>query len=297
MVPTLLLSMSRGVYTLATVARIAASGLFCKGVPIDLCRGAWWSSPTRVALRKDSSVITTILPCAGKGTRLGLPYPKELHRIAKDQSLIDFSLAHALNAQDHVDKVVTVVAPGKENVGDYAESRLNGSLRLERVYFNEAYVEWPGSIKSAEMHFGAFNVALLPDSVLRLPKGERLMQRYQSLFDDGADLVFAYVPQTDPQVLKALGALQINDSTVTGFCDKPDPADGNSYDGFWASFGFSRAAGAKVLDFMMRSVARQTVDINELSLDVRGFEIESYTELGTWPSMARFLGSDRVLGD
>ena len=59
-------------------------------------------------------MITTILPCAGKGTRLALPYPKELHRIARDVSLIDFSLGHAIEAQDKVDKVVTVVAPERK---------------------------------------------------------------------------------------------------------------------------------------------------------------------------------------
>lgn len=194
-----------------------------------------------------------------------------------------------------MDKVVTVVAPGKENVGDYVESRVAGALKLERVYFNDAYTEWPGSIKSAEMHFGAFNVALLPDSVLTPPKATRLMDLYSHAFDDGADLVFAYVPQTDPMVLKALGALALEGDRITTFCDKPSPNNPTAFSGFWASFGFTRAAGGSVLDFMMRSVLREKVDIGELNLDVRGFPIDGYQDLGTWPAIARFLDTDQVL--
>ena len=35
--------------------------------------------------------MTVILPAAGKGSRLNLPYPKEILRINKDKALIDFS--------------------------------------------------------------------------------------------------------------------------------------------------------------------------------------------------------------
>ena len=33
--------------------------------------------------------LTVILPCAGEGTRLSLPYPKEILRLDKDHALID----------------------------------------------------------------------------------------------------------------------------------------------------------------------------------------------------------------
>ena len=37
------------------------------------------------------SNLTVILPAAGKGTRLYLPYPKEILRINNDEALIDYS--------------------------------------------------------------------------------------------------------------------------------------------------------------------------------------------------------------
>ena len=33
--------------------------------------------------------LTVILPAAGKGSRLNLPYPKEILRVDKDKALID----------------------------------------------------------------------------------------------------------------------------------------------------------------------------------------------------------------
>ena len=37
------------------------------------------------------SDLTVILPAAGQGTRLNLPYPKEILRLDKEQALIDYS--------------------------------------------------------------------------------------------------------------------------------------------------------------------------------------------------------------
>ena len=36
-------------------------------------------------------MITVVMPCAGEGTRLALPYPKEIFSIEKHKSLIDYT--------------------------------------------------------------------------------------------------------------------------------------------------------------------------------------------------------------
>ena len=77
-------------------------------------------------------------------------------------------------------------------------------------------------------------------------------------------MLFAYVAEANRERLKALGALQIDGAHVTGFCDKPTVDDPNHFHGFWASFGFSRAVGGAVLDFMMHSVVREKVAIEYL---------------------------------
>ena len=240
-------------------------------------------------------MITYILPCAGLGTRLGLPYPKEIHRLRPGVSLIDYSLSHATADTRSTEKVVVVLAPGKENVATYVESKVSDSVKVERVYFNDKYSEWSGSILSAEMHFGDRNVALLPDSVLTMKSGERLAEQYSKALDEGADLVFAYVGESNKQKLSSLGALYVDSSSVVHFCDKPAENDPMEFNAFWASFGFRGKVGAKVLDFMMRSVARQNVDLNTLGLKVRAFAVESYVDLGTWPSIARYIGARNLL--
>ena len=83
---------------------------------------------------------------------------------------------------------------------------------MSHVYFNDNYVEWPGSIKSAEGSFSERNIALLPDSVLEPLANTVLLEEFDTAFDEGADLVFAYVPETDRNRLAALGALAIEDA-------------------------------------------------------------------------------------
>ena len=53
--------------------------------------------------------LTVILPAAGKGTRLNLPYPKEILRVDKEKALIDnsFELFNGLGRQE-IDFVVVI---------------------------------------------------------------------------------------------------------------------------------------------------------------------------------------------
>lgn len=229
------------------------------------------------------------------GTRLGLPYPKEIHRLSKSKSLIDFSLNHVKACPDLVGSAVTVLAPGKETVFDYVAGQLLGAVDTTSVYFNHAYTEWPGSIRSAEHNFLPRNVALLPDSVLVPMAGQHLLAEFDRAFNRGADLVFAFVAEQDRARLQALGALRINGHSVEEFCDKPKPDHPSAFNGFWASFGFTNACATAVLDFMMASVAREPVDIRHLGLNVQAFQVESYVDLGTWPNISTYLGTTVVL--
>jgi hypothetical protein len=239
--------------------------------------------------------MSIIVPCAGKGTRLALPYPKEIHRVSQSKSLIDFSLAHIEQDRDLAAQIVTVLAPGKESVFDYVSGRMTGICSATSVYFNPEYHEWPGSILSAENQFLERNVALLPDSVLKTVPRQTLLTQFAEAFDRGADLVFAYVAEQDRDRLRALGALRVQGHHVEEFCDKPTLENPSTFNGFWASFGFTKACSAEVLNFMMRSVDRQSVDIAELGLNVQAFAVESYMDLGTWPNMASFLNTENVL--
>ena len=238
-------------------------------------------------------MLTYILPSAGKGTRLGLPYPKEIHRVLPNSSLIDFSLNHANKNIETTESVVIVISPGKEIVVDYVRSRVEYNSIVKKVFFNENYHDWPGSIHSAELYFGAFNVVLLPDSVLETKENEVLSEKFIKEFKSGADLVFAYLGEFDSKVLMKLGALNVVGSEVKDFCDKPSIKDPRKFNAFWGAFGFTRSCGPKILNLMERSVCRDEVDLASLNLKIRAFPLKSYTDLGTWPSIAKFISGDR----
>lgn len=234
-------------------------------------------------------MFTVILPSAGQGTRLGLPYPKEIHRVYEGQSLIDFSLDHARACPDMVRQLAIVVTEEKQPVFDYVRATLPPSIAVERHFFNDAYTEWPGSILSAEPGFSDYNVALLPDSVLSPLAGERLLTQFDAEFSAGADVVFAYLVEPDPSRLTALGALRVNGNRVEEFCDKPNRPDAPRFNAFWTAFAFRKDAGPELLKMMMRSVAREPVSLNDLGMTVHAFPVSDYQDLGTWPSMNRYL--------
>lgn len=239
-------------------------------------------------------MITYILPCAGSGTRLGLPYPKELHRILPGKSLIDFSLEHIRVKPELTEKVVVVVSPGKESVAEYVRGSVVSTVAIETAYFNKNYKEWPGSIKSAEEYFGDMNVALLPDSILMPFEEESLGGQFSQAFESGADVVFAFKEEKRPEYLRSLGALYVDGGRVQRFCDKPNLDDAVQYNAYWAAFGFRKSAGVALLDLMGRSVSREAVDLGELNLQVLAFPIKDYTDLGTWPAVSRFLSSPLI---
>ena len=240
-------------------------------------------------------MLTYILPSAGQGSRLGLPYPKEIHRVLPNSSLIDFSLKHLVENMDAIESVIIVIAPGKEIVVDYVQrERLNSSL-VNGIYFNELYSEWPGSIRSAEKYFGKFNIVLLPDSVLTTKRKEKLSEKFIQEFEAGADLVFAYVEEIDRNKLIKLGALNIVGSNVIDFCDKPHSEDPRKFNAFWGAFGFKGECGSKILELMGKSVERKEVDLSSLNLKISAFPLDTYKDLGTWPSIANFLSAKNLI--
>jgi hypothetical protein len=234
--------------------------------------------------------MNIILPAAGKGTRLGLPYPKELHRVIEGRSLIDFSLSHILEGGTLAGRVSLTIIPEKQIVVEYVRSRLPG-LQVRSSFFDDRFTEWPGSILSAQEHFWSRNIALLPDSSITLADGSpRLLEGFAASFDDGADIVFAYMPVDGTTNISALGALSVDPDghQVAAFCDKPAPDTASRYNAFWTAFGFTDRAAENLLQMMMRSVARESVDFASLGYKVSGFPVAGYVDLGTWPNMRKF---------
>mmetsp|Transcript_52743 Transcript_52743/g.105649 ORF Transcript_52743/g.105649 Transcript_52743/m.105649 type:complete len:105 (-) Transcript_52743:149-463(-) len=78
------------------------------------------------------------------------------------------------------------------------------------------------------------------------------------------------------------------DGSVTAFSDKPAERL-ERFNGFWGCFGFRRQIASRLLALMMKSIAKQPIDLKELNASVGAFRLQAYRDLGTWPSVREGL--------
>ena len=74
--------------------------------------------------------LTVILPAAGKGTRLNLPYPKEILRLDKNQALIDYSFDWFKDYDRNSVDFVVVINEYKTEIVEYLSKYKDKSLKL-----------------------------------------------------------------------------------------------------------------------------------------------------------------------
>jgi len=251
--------------------------------------------------------ITVILPCAGDGTRLGAGGPKELFEIYPGKRLIDYSLEHIRAFQNSAYReetdirisVIIVIKPGKEAVFSHVSEKLP-VMDVNYVMFDNYFTEWPGSVFSAKDEFSDRNVVLLPDTFVKFgPEeliytdraGETLISMAVRKLEE-REMVLGVTRCTDPGTLSQLGAVRVEEDSITLFQDKPGE-NLDLYNGFWGVYGFRESAGRKVYEFLIDSVEhgeKKKHLLKELNPGV--FDIDSYHDLGTVDSVARFIGDD-----
>jgi len=249
--------------------------------------------------------LTIILPCAGEGSRLNLGYPKELYEISKEHKLIDFTLEHIITSvksgvsEINVSVVITKI---KENVYEYVNKKLSKfNINVNKVYFNNNYREWPGSVFSAKETFSENNVVLLPDSYMMISeksqfqsqKAKTIIEMFQSALETDK-AVFAYIKTKDIKKLSNLGAMNIEHDKINLFKDKPKK-DVHLYNAFWACYGFKREVAYKLYEFLLNSV--YSISDNSIPpFNFGGFPIFSFADLGTWNSIGEHLLSKSYSG-
>src|SRR5690349_8186599 len=106
-----------------------------------------------------------IVPCAGRGSRLCLPYAKELLAIAPGRTLIDEAL-DLLSPHLTELRVVVVISRDKMDTVRYME-RYADQCDLAFVFQNSHHLEVIGAVRSARAWYGERNLILLPDQIVR----------------------------------------------------------------------------------------------------------------------------------
>ena len=239
--------------------------------------------------------LTVILPAAGKGTRLNLPYPKEILRLNKEKALIDhsFDLFNGWS-RDQIEFVVIINEDKTEIVKYLAKYKANYDVSF--TYQNPAELEYTGAIKSARHLFGENNIVLLPDTILTLPKGVSLGQIVLHHLEKH-DFAFLFKPESDEQMLRTKGCLRLNEKLeVLAYEDKPSN-DISRFNGYWCSFAFKKQAFDDCISFMEQStlsVEKQNLQIENTPLfKSNAIEVEDYQDLGTWQEITKILSNNQ----
>jgi UTP-glucose-1-phosphate uridylyltransferase len=237
------------------------------------------------------SKLTVIIPAAGVGSRLRLPYSKEILRVSEDKSLIDFSFDFFKDYGRKDVEFVLVINENKLDVVKYL-SKYKDRFNISFTFQNPNEQEYTGAIKSAKHLFGEHNVILLPDTLMKLSLGVDLFKSIESSLTE-TGFTFFYKKETNHNMLKTKGALFINENNIIEMYEDKPQERLERFNAYWCSFAFRKRAFDQSMTFMEKSTLRQRVFVDEIKTTPlylsKGIEVEDYTDLGTWHELNRYI--------
>jgi NDP-sugar pyrophosphorylase family protein len=237
------------------------------------------------------SALTVILPSAGNGTRLNLPYPKEILRLNDHEALIDSSFNFFRDYGRKDVEFVVVINEHKTEIISYL-AKYKDRYNISFVYQNPNEYEYTGAIKSAKHLFGEHNIVLLPDTIMTLSPNTDLFDTVKhSLTETG--FTFLYKQESNYDVLKTKGALFVNnENIVEQYEDKPETGYEN-FNAYWCAFAFRKRTFDSCMTFMEKSTLKQRIDNDEIKqtpiYKSKAIKVEDYIDLGTWEEIRRVL--------
>lgn len=236
-------------------------------------------------------MITVILPCAGEGTRLSLPYPKEIHSIEKNKSLIDYSFDLFSNYGRRDVQFVITLTEDKTDIIKYL-SRYKHRFNISFTFFNPAETEYTGSIKSAKHLFGEKNIVLLPDTYLKLKHSDDIIDLVNNSLNE-TGFTFFFKREKSESMLRTKGSLYIDDNNlVQEYEDKPQE-NTNRFNAFWTAFAFRKRVFDNCIEFMEKSTLNHRLLDNEICntpiYKSKAIEVENYVDLGTWDQIYKWI--------
>lgn len=237
--------------------------------------------------------VTVILPAAGKGTRLNLPYPKEILRLDEHKALIDHSFDLFSGLGRNEVEFVVVVNESKTEIIKYL-AKYKSQFNISFTYQHPGQLEYTGAIKSASHLFGENNIVLLPDTLLELSKGVNLAQTVIKHLSK-QDFAFLYKPEAEEKMLATKGCIKLDENkSVIEYEDKPIDKI-SRFDGFWCAFAFKKVVFDKCISFMEQSTLKHDqspILIEQTAIfKSKVIEVKDYKDLGTWKEIAKILSN------
>lgn len=240
---------------------------------------------------------TVILPCAGRGSRLGLPFPKELLPLGPGRTPLDATLELILPHADRLRLVVVTDTTTRQPTIAHILRAAKGRLPVAFVPQLSDLPETIGAVLSAQAWFSDRNLCLLPDQVLDTPRDGLIPDALALL--DNAGFCFVASPETDPERLSRDGALRLNCATpprVTGYAEHPCPADA-AFNAVWFAFAFRAETAPEALPLMHRAVCGTAIsDVDLAASPLYGcpaLTVGPYHDTGTWPAVLELWRDQR----
>jgi dTDP-glucose pyrophosphorylase len=234
--------------------------------------------------------ICVILPCAGEGSRLGLPFPKELAPLGNSRFVIDSCLDLIGGASRNSDIRIILLENGeREQTAEHIRRRLP-QVPLAMIRQHKATSDMPEAVLMLEPWLGTANVLLLPDCVYEYT-GDPVTEVGNLAVSGG----FAFgAVRGNPE---GKGALVVDqDDRVALYEDKP--ARPCEYNAAWCMLGFGN--GSFGMD-AVRLISYSTARVHEGSVRVPPLHLSPVVWLkdcrdcGTWENYMSELRGDRVL--
>jgi len=240
--------------------------------------------------------LNVILPAAGKGSRLNLPYPKEILRFDNDKALIDCSLDLFSAAKRTEVQFTVVIDESKTEIVKYL-AKYKNCYDFNFVFQKPDEIEYTGAIKSAKHTFLHQNLVLLPDTVLKLKSPNKLLEQVRSVLLR-QNFVFLAKKSQEHSLLRTKGCLSLNElDRVEAYYDKPQTGL-ERFNAYWCAFAFTPKIFDEALSFMELSTLRQSAP--ELSFGCPSLynseiiEVENFLDLGTWDQLRRYITENTV---
>lgn len=238
--------------------------------------------------------MKVILPAAGKGSRLNLPYPKEILRLNNDDALIDYSFNFFRDYGRKDVEFIVIINEHKTDIIEYL-AKYKDRFNISFTYQNPNEHEYTGAIKSAKHLFGEHNIVLLPDTIMKLQPNQNLYDLVESSLTE-TGFTFLYKKENNEKILKTKGCIYVDEnSTVEKYEDKPE-TETFRYNGFWCSFAFRKRAFDSCIGYMEKSTLKHKINYNEIKqtpiYKSKAIEVQDYIDLGTWDEIRRLLQNE-----
>jgi hypothetical protein len=226
-----------------------------------------------------------LLPCAGEGRRLGLPYPKEVHFVLPGTAMIDLTLSRLVGLSRPA-YLVVVIKPGKDLVLDHIAKRWPDLDFRPVVQSDPGFI---GALRAAESFLGDANLLLLPDQFVM--ENGAFEAAFAAVGSGSSTLMLVHYPEQAEQIADD-GAVRIQDGRVAAISEKPGHNRVGMFNAIWCGIGFRGEVADRLitsLELLYTSGDYTPEEWRSSPLrEASTIPVEDYSDLGVWDRLTAF---------